>query len=96
VTLSPALEAQAHALGRAIADKIVAYVMQQGWVNKADLPEAPVAAKPQAKKLEKLPAAVARQGGAASTKHASLQRIHEKSARELGRQGAGHPKSRNS
>ena len=64
VNLSPALEAQAHGLGRAIADKIVAYVKQQGWVNKADLPEASAAAKPQTKKPEKLPAAVARQGDA--------------------------------
>ena len=51
VSLSPSVEAQAREFGRAIADKIVAFAMQQGWVNKADLPEQPTTAKPAAKKL---------------------------------------------
>jgi hypothetical protein len=63
VNLSPNLEAQARGLGRAVADKIVAYAVQQGWVNKADLPEPPADAKPAEKKSKKLPVAVAKQGG---------------------------------
>ena len=35
VNLSPNVEAQARGLARAVADKIVAYTVQQGWVNKA-------------------------------------------------------------
>jgi hypothetical protein len=63
VDLSPNLEAQARGLSRAVADKIVAYAVQQGWVNKADLPEPPAAAKPVEKKPKKLPVAIAKQGG---------------------------------
>jgi hypothetical protein len=63
VNLSPNREAQARGLGRAVADKIVAYAVQQGWVSKADLPEPPVAAKSVQKKSEKLPAALVKQGG---------------------------------
>lgn len=66
VNLSPDLQAQTRRLGRAVADKIIAYAVQQGWVNKADLPEPPVAAKSGEKKPEKLPVAVAKQGGAPS------------------------------
>ena len=51
VSLSPSVEAQAREFGRAIADKIVAYAMQQGWVNKSDLPEPPPILKPAAKRL---------------------------------------------
>ena len=66
--LSPDVEAQARRLGRAVADKIVSYAVQQGWVNKADLPEPPAQATPATpaspakKKPEKLPAAVAKHG----------------------------------
>ena len=68
VDLSPNLEAQARGLGRAVADKIVAYAVQQGWVNKADLPEPPADAKPvekksTEKKSRKLPVAIAKEGG---------------------------------
>ncbi|HSP49882.1 MAG TPA: hypothetical protein VLN61_06820 [Pseudolabrys sp.] len=63
VNLSPNVEAQARGLGRAIADKIVAYAVQQGWAHKVDLPEPPPDAKPVKKKPEKLPVAVAKQGG---------------------------------
>jgi hypothetical protein len=67
VDLSPNLEAQARGLGRAVADKIVAYAVQQGWVNKADLPEPPADAKPvekksTEKKSKKLPVAIAKEG----------------------------------
>jgi hypothetical protein len=63
VNLSPNVEAQARRLGSAVAEKIVAYAVQQGWVSKADLPEPPAAAKPMTKKPEKLPVTVAKQGG---------------------------------
>jgi hypothetical protein len=61
--LSPDVEAQARGLGRAVANKINAYAMQQGWVNKADLPERPVDTKPAKNKPQKLPVAAAKQGG---------------------------------
>lgn len=60
-SLSPDVEAQARGLGRAVADKIAAYAMQQGWVTKADLPERPVDTKPAKNKPQKLPAAAAKQ-----------------------------------
>ncbi len=63
VNLSPNLETQARRLGNAVAEKIVAYAMQQGWVNKADLPEPLAAGKPVKKRPEKLPVTVAKQGG---------------------------------
>ena len=61
--LSPDVEAQARGFGRAVANKINAYAMQQGWVNKADLPERPVDTKPTKNKPQKLPVAAAKQGG---------------------------------
>jgi hypothetical protein len=72
VDLSPNVEARARVLGRAVADKIIAYAVQQGWVNKADLPEPPADAKPvrevrEKKKPEKLPVADAKQGGTQNT-----------------------------
>lgn len=68
VSLSPGIEVEARELGRAIADKIVAYAMQQGWVNQADLPEQPPTAKLAAKKLvekrpNESPVTVAKQDG---------------------------------
>ena len=66
VNLSPNVEAQARGLARAVADKIVAYTVQQGWVNKADLPEVPADAKLVKKKPEKLPVALAKQSGSPS------------------------------
>jgi len=60
--LSPDIEAQARGLGRAIADKITAYAIQQGWVHKADLPERPVDTGPK-NQPQKLPAAAAKQSG---------------------------------
>lgn len=72
VKLSPGMEARARGLGRAVADKIIAYAVQQSWVNKADLPEPPADAKSvrevrEKKKPEKLPVAVAKQGGSSNT-----------------------------
>jgi len=61
--LSSDVEAQARGLGRAVADKINAYALQQGWVNKADLPERPVDAKPAKNKPQKQPVVAAKQGG---------------------------------
>jgi hypothetical protein len=69
VNLSPNLEAQARGLGRAVADKIVAYAMQQGWVNKADLPEPSADVKPVEKKSKKLPVTIAKQGGSPLPSH---------------------------
>jgi hypothetical protein len=63
VNLSPDIEAQSRRLGRAVADKIVAYAVQQGWVNKADMPSPPADTKPAKTKPEKLPVAVAKHGG---------------------------------
>ncbi len=53
VNLSPNVEAQARGLGRAVADKIVAYAVQQGWVSKADLPEQPMEKVEKLEKVEK-------------------------------------------
>lgn len=60
--LSPDVEAQARGLGRAAADKITAYAMQQGWVNKSELPERAVDTKPAIERPQKLPAAAAKPG----------------------------------
>ncbi len=62
VKLSPDVEALARGLGRAVADKIVAYAAQQGWATKAALPAPPEDAKPMRKEPEKLPVAAASQG----------------------------------
>jgi hypothetical protein len=68
VKLSPDVEVQARALGRAIADKIVGYAVQRGWAHKAYL-SAPVTTakplqkRPTEKKLRKLPVAAATRDG---------------------------------
>ena len=41
--LSPDVEAQARALGRAVAEKIVAYAKQHDWLAKPEVAEAPAA-----------------------------------------------------
>ncbi len=69
VNLSPDVQAQARALGRAIADKIVDYAVQRGWAHKAYLPAPATTAKPlqkrpTEKKPRKLPVAAATRGGA--------------------------------
>ena len=61
--LSPDVESQARRLGRAVADRINAYAMQQGWINKADLPERPLQSTNI--ELQKLPAATRKQGESA-------------------------------
>ena len=87
VNLSPALEAQAHALGRAIADKIVAYVLQQGLGKQFGFARTAAGGREAARRRSRrsLPAAVARQGdAAAATEHASMQRIHERPSAGIG------------
>ena len=61
--LSPDIEAQARGLGRAVGDKIVAYAIEQGWVNKANLPERPTDTRPEKNKPQISPIAAARQNG---------------------------------
>jgi hypothetical protein len=61
VNLSPDVEAQARGLGRAVAEKIVAYAGQQGWATKMDL--AALAEDTKLAKPEKQPLAAARQSG---------------------------------
>jgi hypothetical protein len=63
VNLSPDVEAQARGLGRAVADKIIAYAAQQGWKTNSGLPAPAQDVKPVMKKPEKLPVAAAKQGG---------------------------------
>jgi hypothetical protein len=65
--LSPDVEAQARGLGRAVADKITAYAMQQGWVNKANLPERLVDTKPTNQRPQKPPVAGAMQSETAAS-----------------------------
>lgn len=48
VKLSPNLQMLARGLGRAVADNIVAYAAQQGWVSKANLPAPAEDANPEA------------------------------------------------
>jgi hypothetical protein len=50
--LSPDVEAQARALGRAIAERIIAYANQQNWLEKPEVAEAPPA---QAEQRVRLP-----------------------------------------
>jgi len=69
--LSPNVEAQARALGRAIAEKIVAYAKQHDWMAKPEVAEAPAAGSeehvriPEARPPEK-PAPVKRTSSAAA------------------------------
>jgi len=58
--LSPEVEAQARGLGRAIAEKIVAYAKEQGWLEKpaaVSESEAAPAAAPRAKPADAKPVA---------------------------------------
>jgi len=63
VNLSPDVEAQARGLGRAVAEKIVAYAEQQGWATKVDLAALAEDTKLAKNRPEKQPAAAARQSG---------------------------------
>ena len=93
--LSPDVEAQARGLGRAVADKIAAYALQQGWVTKADLPERPVETKPVKTKPRKT-ASRRREAkrGNRSARHNSLRCLREKPTRQLVRERAGDHRSR--
>ncbi len=69
VNLSPDIEVQARALGRAVADKFIAYAVQQGWAHKTYLPAqatnaTPVEKRPPEKRPRRLPVEPAKQGGA--------------------------------
>ena len=46
VKLSPDVEAQARGIGRAIADRIVAFTMQQGWAHRVSAPPPLATEKP--------------------------------------------------
>jgi hypothetical protein len=61
--LSPDVEVQARGLGRAVADKIGAYALQQGWVNKANLPERPLDTRPTKTVPRNPPVAATTQAG---------------------------------
>lgn len=61
VNLSPGVEAEARGLGRAIADKIIAYAEQQGWATKSYMPALSEEARPARNKPDNLPVAAARQ-----------------------------------
>jgi len=62
--LSPDVETPARSLGRAIAEKVIAYARDNGWIEKPAEPE-PKSAKPQAKKK---PAAAPKPDAAAEPK----------------------------
>ena len=63
VNLSPGVEAEARGLGRAIADKIVAYAEQQGWATKSYSLPPSEETKPVPTRPEKRPVAAARPSG---------------------------------
>jgi hypothetical protein len=67
VNLSPGVEAEARGLGRAIADKIIAYAEQQGWATKSYVPALSEEARPATNKPDKLPGPAARQSGSSRT-----------------------------
>ncbi len=63
VNLSPGVAAEAHGLGRAIADKIIAYAEQQGWATKSYSLPPSEETKPVPNRPEKRPVAAARPSG---------------------------------
>jgi len=63
VNLSPDVEAQARGLGRAVADKIVAYAGQQGWQTNAVSPAPPEDTNRAKTKPDRLPVAAAKPSG---------------------------------
>ena len=69
VDLSPEVQVLARRLGRAVAEKIVAYAAQQGWVAKAELPAPAEDAKPMRRQAETPPVVAARQDGLSDTKN---------------------------
>lgn len=63
VNLSPGVEAEARGLGRAIADKIIAYAEQQGWATKSYSPAQFEETRPATNRPDGRPVAAARQSG---------------------------------
>ena len=66
VNLSPGVEAEARGLGRAIADRVIAYAEQQGWAIKSYAPAPAEETRPVRSERDRLAAATARQSGAPS------------------------------
>ncbi len=67
VNLSPSVEAEARGLGRAIADKIIAYAEQQGWATKSYSPAQFEETKPATNRPDRRPVAAARQADSSAT-----------------------------
>jgi len=67
VNLSPGVEGEARGLGRAIADKIIAYAEQQGWATKSYSPAQFEETKPATNRPDRRPVAAARQDGSPSS-----------------------------
>ena len=61
VNLSPGVEAEARGLGRAIADKIIAYAEQQGWATKSYSPAQFEETRPATNRPDTRPVAAAPQ-----------------------------------
>ena len=66
VTLPPKIEALARGLGRTVADRVVTYGQERGWVSEANLPAASEDARTEKKKLEKRPQSATGQDKATS------------------------------
>ncbi|HML07595.1 MAG TPA: hypothetical protein VK430_05635 [Xanthobacteraceae bacterium] len=81
VNLSPEVEVMARRLGRTVAEKIVAYAAQQGWVAKADLPVPTEDAKPARKQPDAVPVAAAKQDGSSDPKNTIPCEAFTKNAR---------------
>jgi hypothetical protein len=60
VKLPPNVETLARGIGRAVAEKIVTYARDQGWMTNAELPVATEDVNPVKKKPEKLPQSAAK------------------------------------
>lgn len=69
VNLSPGVEALARGLGRAVADRIVAYAGQQGWVTKGNFPAPPEDATPVKRRPENLAGAAAKRDASPDPTH---------------------------
>ena len=63
VNLSPAVEAEARGLGRAIADKTIAYAEQQGWATKSYSLAQFEETRPATNRPDRRPVAAERQSG---------------------------------
>ena len=75
VKLSPDVEAQARGIGRAIADRIVAFTMQQGWAHRVSAPPPLATEKPAVENEPTGKGAVERSARRAAAKeHAGCRR----------------------